>query len=109
MTVDDFSIFGISASILLSIISLGIALFAVYFTYTQVKISHNQFKLELKKVEKSIIIEKIQTKINPLQSELEREIKAIDDKELTWIVITDIYYRPLIFPISKLKNFMKSF
>jgi hypothetical protein len=109
MTVDDFSIFGISASILISIVSAVIALIAVYFTYTQAKISNDQFDLELKKIEKPIIIEKIQTKINPLQKDLEKEITAIDNKDLAWIVTNDLYYVPLIFPIPDKKEFHKSF
>jgi archaellum component FlaC len=109
MTVDDFSIYGISASILFSIVSLGIALFAVYFTYKQAKISNSQFELELKKVEKPSIIEKIQTKINPLQDELVKEINASDNKELAWIVTNDLYYFPLIFPIPAKKKFHKNF
>ncbi|MDP2797392.1 MAG: hypothetical protein Q8N94_07785 [Methanoregula sp.] len=93
----------------ISIVSAVIALIAVYFTYNQAKISNNQFELELKKIEKPIIIEKIQTKINPLQNELKTEIKAINDKELAWIVTNDLYYLPLIFPIPDNKNFHKSF
>jgi len=109
MTVDDFSIYGISASILFSLASLAIALLAVYYTSKSTKISHNQYELAQKMVEKPRILEIIQTIINPIQHDLEREIKAIDNKELAWIVTNDLYYFPLIFPIPNKKNFHENF
>lgn len=109
MSVDDFSIYGVPVSILIALVSTGIALLAVYYTSKSAKISHNQFELAQKMVEKPRILELIQTIINPIKLDLESEIKAIDNKELTWIVTTDIYYRPLIFPISNLRKFYKDF
>jgi hypothetical protein len=112
MTVDDFSIYGISASIIISIVSAGIALFAVYFTFKQAKISHNQFELELKKIEKPRVVENIQTSLNTLQQELDIELNAINKDNLVWVFPNErnnYYMSPLIFPLSQLKFFYDNF
>lgn len=108
MTVDDFSIYGISASILISILSAGTALFAVYFTFKQVKISNNQFELELKKIEKPRVVENIQNTINSIEQELNLELKAINNNDVFWVVPNErnnYYMGPLVFPLSQLKFF----
>lgn len=112
MTVEDFSIYGISISILISLASIAIALLAVYFTYKQAKISHNQFELELKKVEKPRVIENIQNTINSIEQELNLELRAINNIDVFWVVPNErnnFYMGPLVFPLSQLKFFYDNF
>ena len=112
MTVDDFSIYGISASILFSLASIAIALFAVYFTYKQAKISHNQFELELKKVEKPRVVENIQNTLNSIENELTQELRTINGKDLFWVIpneYNNFYMGSLVFPLSRLKFFYDNF
>jgi len=112
MTLDDFSIYGISASLLISLISIAIALFAVYFTYKQAKISHNQFELELKKVENPRILEILHNPLNTILHEMDIELRAIGEADLLWFVGNErnnFYVAPLVFPISPKKEFSVGF
>jgi hypothetical protein len=112
MTLDDFSIYGISVSILISIVSAGTALIAVYFTFKQAKISHNQFELELKKVEKPRVVENIRNTINSIEQELNLELKAINNIDVFWVAPNErnnYYMGPLVFPLSQLKFFHDNF
>ena len=112
MAIEDFSIYGISASILISLAGTAIALFAVYFTYKQTKVSYNQFELELKKIEKPRVVENIQNTINSIEHELNLELKAIDNIDVFWIVQNEqnnYYIGPLVFPLSRLKFFYDNF
>lgn len=112
MAVDDFSIYGIPASLFFSLVSLGISFLAVYFSFRQAKISHDQFELELRKVEKPRVLEKIQNALNGIKNEMEQELYAIKKKEMVWVIENEqnnIYVAPLVFPISKMKNFNSGF
>jgi hypothetical protein len=112
MSIDDFSIYGISASLFFSLVSLVISILAVYFSFRQAKISRDQFELELRKVEKPRILEKIQSELNGIKNELEQELHAIKKKNLVWFQGNEqnnIYLAPIVFPISKMKNFHSGF
>jgi hypothetical protein len=112
MAIDDFSIYGISASLIISVVSLGIAIYAVYLTYTQSKLSHDQFQLELRKLEKPRILEKIQNALNSIQNEMEIELGTIRKMEMVWFIGNEqnnLCLTPLVFPICKMKKFYTGF
>jgi hypothetical protein len=105
-------IFSVGVSTIANIgVAIGTGILA-YFTYKSVKASETQVEISKKMVDGPLILENIQTIINPLQSELKNEIEAIESKELAWIIPNEdgnLYSRPLIFPISKLKFFYENF
>ncbi|WP_321507078.1 hypothetical protein [uncultured Methanoregula sp.] len=112
MAVEDFLIFGIPASLLISLASALIAILAIYYANKSTKISHDQYILAQKLIERPRVLENIQTLINPLILELENEISSIDNKDLAWIdpnEVGNLYARPLIFPISQSKIFFRRF
>lgn len=112
MTIDDFPIQGISVSILISLASIAIAVIAVYYTCKQAKISHNQFELELKKVEKPRILEIIHNPLNTILHEMENELREIGETDLLWFIGSernDLYSASLVFPISSKKGFHVGF
>jgi hypothetical protein len=112
MAIDDFSMYGISASLIISLVSLAIAIYAVYLTYTQSKITHDQFQLELRKIEKPRILEKIQNALNNIQNEMENELGAIRGMQMVRFIGNEqnnLCLAPLVFPICAKRQFYIGF
>lgn len=104
---ESVSAFLDSTSGIIAILSFCMSVCAVYYTYRQSKTTASQHQLELKKVEKPRILEKI-NELNEIRNELEQEQWVIDQADILWFNRNpqrDNSSVPLIFPISPKKDF----